>query len=411
MEASERQAMNAKILIVDDEPYLVRLMEYALKAEGYEILTAATGADAIRKAETERPDLVLLDVMLPDLNGIEVAQHLRSKPHFLHTPIIMLSALSQVTDKIEGLKAGADEYLTKPVDLREMVVRVSMLLERRALTQPKSAPPAPRGKIVAVCGPKGGIGRTFTAVNLALALPKIVSRKIMLLDGNHQLGDIDLALNLRQNRSFADLLARADRLDSELVRTVSLSHSGGIEVILSASHLSETQPVQPDAVRQVVAALTEMCDYLVVDTQSVVDDFTETIINSASVLIVLVQAEISACRNARQLLELVRENGFNMDNLIVVLNQFNTSDELQASDIEKILYQKISVKIPTNHELVQYSLNRGVPVVVSHPKHTVSAAIFQLADMVAGSDDRRIGATSSRGLFEAAGSIFGRRSH
>ena len=121
MEASERQTMKAKILIVDDEPYLVRLMEYALKAEGHEIITAGTGTDAIKKAETEKPDLLILDVMLPDLNGIEVAQYLRAKPEFVHLPIIMLSALAQVTDKIEGLKAGADEYLTKPVDLREMV--------------------------------------------------------------------------------------------------------------------------------------------------------------------------------------------------------------------------------------------------------------------------------------------------
>ena len=407
MEASERQTMKAKILIVDDEPYLVRLMEYALKAEGHEIITAGAGTDAIKKAETEKPDLLILDVMLPDLNGIEVAQYLRAKPEFVHLPIIMLSALAQVTDKIEGLKAGADEYLTKPVDLREMVVRVTMLLERRALTQPKAAPPASRGKIITVCGPKGGIGRTFTATNLALALTKTVSRKIMLLDGNRQLGDIDLALNLRQTRTLADLLARVDRLDAELVRTVMATHSAGVDVILAPAHLADSQPVQPAAVRKVASALLDMCDYLIVDTQAVIDDFTETFINIADVIVLLVQAEISTCRNAKLLMELARSDGQTLDNLIVVLNQFNPSDELQPADIEKILYQKIAVKVPANHELVQYSLNRGVPVVVSHPKQNVTRAIFQLADLVASNDDKRI--APAGGLFEAAGSLFGRR--
>ncbi len=404
--------MKAKILIVDDEPYLVRLMEYALKAEGHEIITAGTGTDAIKKAETERPDILILDVMLPDLNGIEVAQHLRAKPEFVHMPIIMLSALAQVADKIEGLKAGADEYLTKPVDLREMVVRVSMLLERRALTHPRAAAPTvTRGKIVTVCGPKGGIGRTFAATNLALALTKTVSRKIMLLDGNRQLGDIDLALNLRQTRTLADLFARVDRLDAELIRTVMATHSAGVDVILAPAHLADAQPVEPTAIRKIASTLLDMCDYLIIDTQAVIDDFTETFINMADIVVLLVQAEISTCRNAKLLLELARNNGQSLDNLIVVLNQFNTGDELQVADIEKILYQKIAVKIPVNHELVQYSLNRGVPLVVSHPKQTVTRALFQLADLVAANDDKRIAsaAANTGGLFEAAGSLFGRR--
>ncbi|MBK9232597.1 MAG: hypothetical protein IPO15_17545 [Anaerolineae bacterium] len=109
-------------------------------------------------------------------------------------------------------------------------MRVTMLLERRALTQPKAAPPASRGKIITVCGPKGGIGRTFTATNLALALTKTVSRKIMLLDGNRQLGDIDLAQPAPDPNVGGDRGTRGSARRAELVRTVMATHSAGVDV-------------------------------------------------------------------------------------------------------------------------------------------------------------------------------------
>ncbi len=123
--------MKSKNMIVDDEPNILRLIGYSLEAAGYEIVTAKTGAEALKVVALEQPDLIVLDVMLPDMSGMDVCQQLRKNPQTTDLPIIMLSARAQVADKVEGLKAGADEYATKPVDAEEMTARVAALLERR----------------------------------------------------------------------------------------------------------------------------------------------------------------------------------------------------------------------------------------------------------------------------------------
>jgi DNA-binding response OmpR family regulator len=122
--------MDAKILIVDDDPFLLRLVGHLLGKEGYEIVTALNGEEALEKINTEKPDLVILDVMMPGINGLEVCRQLRGQPETAALPIIMLSARSKVSDRIAGLQAGANEYLGKPFDAREVMGCVTALLER-----------------------------------------------------------------------------------------------------------------------------------------------------------------------------------------------------------------------------------------------------------------------------------------
>jgi two-component system, OmpR family, alkaline phosphatase synthesis response regulator PhoP len=116
-----------KILIVDDEPQIVELLENYLSKEGYAVATAGDGEAALTAAERENPDLILLDLMLPKINGYEVCKELRLKTK---TPIIMLTARDEEPDKIVGLELGADDYITKPFSPREVVARVRAVLRR-----------------------------------------------------------------------------------------------------------------------------------------------------------------------------------------------------------------------------------------------------------------------------------------
>lgn len=118
------------ILLVDDEPDLIELIEYALQAEGFRVLTARDGAEGLALAEAERPDLVVLDVMMPRMDGIELAERLREDGHLRLTPILMLTARSGEGDEIAGLEAGADDYLPKPVSTRRLISRIRALLRR-----------------------------------------------------------------------------------------------------------------------------------------------------------------------------------------------------------------------------------------------------------------------------------------
>ena len=130
--------MKPKILVVDDEPDAVDLIEFNLKAAGYDVVTAADGAEALKKAKSILPALVLLDIMLPEVDGLEVCKILRRDPATAGIPIIMLTAKAAEIDRILGLELGADDYITKPFSPRELILRVKKMLQRGQSVQQKA---------------------------------------------------------------------------------------------------------------------------------------------------------------------------------------------------------------------------------------------------------------------------------
>jgi two-component system alkaline phosphatase synthesis response regulator PhoP len=123
--------MTKKILVIEDDPAISRLVDYSLRHEGYEVISATNGLEGIRKARQEAPDLVILDVMLPGMDGFEICHRLRGEPETAGLPILMFSAKAQEIDKNTGLKVGADDYLPKPAAPAEIVSRVQKLLAKR----------------------------------------------------------------------------------------------------------------------------------------------------------------------------------------------------------------------------------------------------------------------------------------
>src|SRR5436190_10591973 len=119
-----------KILVVDDEPEAVELVEFNLKQAGFSVVSAIDGAEALKKARAVLPGLIVLDLMIPEVDGLEVCKMLRRDPATATIPIIMLTAKAAETDRVLGLELGADDYLTKPFSPRELVLRVKKLLER-----------------------------------------------------------------------------------------------------------------------------------------------------------------------------------------------------------------------------------------------------------------------------------------
>lgn len=119
-----------KILIADDEPDILEIIQYNLQAEGYQVITAKNGNDALDLAKIHKPDLIILDIMMPGKNGIEVCNLLRMQPVFSKTLIIFLTALSDEGTEIKGLETGADDYLTKPVSPKVLVSKVNALFRR-----------------------------------------------------------------------------------------------------------------------------------------------------------------------------------------------------------------------------------------------------------------------------------------
>jgi phosphate regulon transcriptional regulator PhoB len=137
-----------KILVVEDEVDVIKLLKYTLEKEGFKVNSATDGSLAMAEIRREPPDIVILDVMLPGLNGFEVCRQLRSNESFAHIPILIISAKSEEADRIVGLEIGADDYVTKPFSTREVVARVRALLRRSSQADPFHRSKLHRGTVM-----------------------------------------------------------------------------------------------------------------------------------------------------------------------------------------------------------------------------------------------------------------------
>ena len=129
--------MKTRVLVVDDEPDALELIEYNLNGAGYQVFTAANGTKALEMARRHQPDVIVLDLMLPEVDGIEVCKTLRRNPETTEIPILMLTAKADEIDRVIGLEVGADDYVTKPFSPRELVLRIKNILRRGRLVSDK----------------------------------------------------------------------------------------------------------------------------------------------------------------------------------------------------------------------------------------------------------------------------------
>ena len=130
--------VGSQIIVIDDEPDVTDLLKYSLELKGYNVHALNNPIEFVSKVRDLSPDLIVLDVMMPDLDGMQLCQIIRSDPRIKSTPIIFLSAKSEVEDRVKGLEHGADDYLTKPFSTEELILRVEVLLRRTKLAEVKT---------------------------------------------------------------------------------------------------------------------------------------------------------------------------------------------------------------------------------------------------------------------------------
>jgi two-component system phosphate regulon response regulator PhoB len=178
-----------KILIVEDDRDIAEMVEYNLREEGYTTISALNGEEGVNLAGSEQPDLVILDIMLPVMDGFEVCRALKSDDKTARIPVIILSAKSQETDKVVGLELGADDYVTKPFSPRELIARIRAILRRGAEQQASSI--VEKGDIiidsarhkVSVCGEKVTLTTTeFKLLEYMARKPGVVMSRYQILD-------------------------------------------------------------------------------------------------------------------------------------------------------------------------------------------------------------------------------------
>ena len=189
--------MGKKILVVDDNLDVIKMVGLMLQTRGYDIIAAQSGTQALARARSDNPDLMILDIMMPDMDGYEVCKRLRADPTTANLPILMFTAKSGTSDKVAGFQAGADDFLTKPIHPDELVSRVETALMRSARRAAKE-PVTQRAKIVGFLGSKGGVGTSTLALNVGVALAQELARgkQVILADMRSGMATLGLQLEL-----------------------------------------------------------------------------------------------------------------------------------------------------------------------------------------------------------------------
>ena len=238
--------MSEKILIIDDDVDTLRLVGLMLQRQGYQISAATNGEQGLAKALEEIPDIILLDVMMPNMDGYEVTRRLRKNPTTQSIPILMFTAKSQLDDKVVGFEAGADDYLTKPTHPAELQAHVKALLGRVETKRDKEIPTVSHehhGCVIGVLAARGGLGVSSVATNLAAALFNRTQSDVILAELTPGKGTIGMELGITGQKGLNEILSGSPvEITREKVQSALIPAWIGIEVVAgirkSARHIS-----------------------------------------------------------------------------------------------------------------------------------------------------------------------------
>ena len=374
--------MSEMILIVDDEPHMLRLLGMALEHVGYRIAVAQDAKQALAKVQSENPDLIILDVMLPGVSGVELCQQLRQEPGTADIPIIMLSAKVEVADRIAGLKAGADEYVIKPVDPAELAARVESLLTRVRRRKEEHAPGA--GKVVSFVGAKGGVGTTTMALNLGIALV-MQQKSVVAAELRTYPGSFPILLGLRRPKSLADLMTLEPRaISARELSQILPSHSSGLRVLCAPPDFGVQADFDSERVKAIIAGLAGMADYVVLDLPShPVVGFREAIQQSHT--LVLVMEPVRECLESAMLMAgfLKSLAGAGLVLRVAIVNRVPIAMPVTRCEIENKLGWEVIVSLPMAADDCSRAQLLGKPVTQSQPDATITQMFKELALILA----------------------------
>ena len=380
--------MSEKILIIDDDLDTLRLVGLMLQRQGYQISAATNGQQGLDKAFEEDPDMILLDVMMPDMDGYEVTRRLRQNPSTTETPILMFTAKTQLDDKVIGFEVGANDYLTKPTHPSELQARVKALLsrasEKKAATTP--AKTESQGFVIGVLAARGGLGASTLAVNIAASLQSRTKSEVIVAEMLPGRGTLALELGVASFKGTTDLLTanKPSDLTREKVREVLVHHSSGLKMLLASDRPRDMHLVSQTAnYETIVTALAGLARFVVLDLGAGLQPFTEKVITHCNEMMVVFEGVPNTIIVAKALIDDIAALGLNPKNIHSVLNNRVRSDtQLPSSQVQTKLNHEIISTLTPAPELFVQATRMQTPAVLCQPESLTSRQIIKLVEFV-----------------------------
>jgi DNA-binding response OmpR family regulator len=372
--------MADKILLVDDDPETTRLISLVLKRQGYDVVTALEGSSALHYAQTEQPDLLLLDVMMPGMDGYQITRILRENPETTNIPILMFSAKNQVEDRVAGYESGVDDYLTKPIHPAELVARVKSLITRSKML---GSTFGEKGYTIGVLGAKGGIGVSTLVLNLAISFHQQSDQEVIAVELRPGHGSWISGLKLKQTDGLSKLL----HLSPGAITTTSLNDQllspfPGVQLLTASNQIEDTRLISAtEQLKKVVKLLPLLSPLVLLDLGAGDLLNLDEIVPLCDEVMILMHSYPSGILNARRITNELSNWGYGKAKPLdlIIMNHSITGYQTPIKDIEDFLESKITAVIPPAPEFAYQAETQAKPLLFVQPESYLNKQFSQLA--------------------------------
>lgn len=367
--------------IVDPDKELVARLRAAVPSSGLRLLGSHSSAEqALPALLSIAPDVVVVDFAgTPDAPGF-IRKLAASCPD---TYVIVTGAGAPPALMSRAVAAGARGFLIKPYGIDELVSTVHEVVDNArsvAQTRPRFER-LRRGRLLAVYSPKGGVGTTTTATNLAVALATRANARVALIDLDLQFGDVGAVLDLHSANSIAELIGHDD-LAPELIDETFIRHTSGLRVLIAPDDLEFVSTIDPDQVIRLLEQLRPLFDYIVCDLWSSFEDLTVGVLRAADRVLLVTTPELPALRNVQRVLNSARPDLQLDDKVLVVANRYPGKTGLSRDDMTKAVGRSIAATIPSEGVSVTDAINRGVSLLDPRLHVRIARSYHELAAII-----------------------------
>jgi DNA-binding response OmpR family regulator len=365
----------AHIFVIDDDEQLLRMVGLMLERGGHITTLLNNPLEGLERIKADEPDLVVLDVMMPHMNGHDVTRQIRNTSGLEDLPILILTARSQEIDRTTALKSGANGYLSKPVTAQELLTHVDDLLVKQV-----AAHVPDQGIILALYGMRGGTGRTTIAVNLAAALRHQSRQEVCLLELGVSGGQAALHLRLQTRSHWLDL-QQVSNLNWPAVKSHMTSHQSGMRLLASPPSPQPPVGMPADTVASMLDILLKNMTFIVVDMPGVLNDSFRAVMERADMALHLVAPDVVALQTAVNTNRTLSQAGIKPRYKSHILNQPMPTAPLSNSAVERGLNTRIAFHIEYDRNQPR-ALTQGVPLTLTPAKSPLPTVVRRMADVL-----------------------------
>src|SRR5215216_3345373 len=377
-----------RVLLIDDEQFYFKLIRNALKAADYDLEYAKSASEGLAKIPSYDPEMLIVDLKLPGMDGFQVLERLRRDPKFSHIPVIVITAQDELSEKLKAFELGADDYLVKPFQPEELVARMGILARRgRAMQMARKETKDQKiSTVLAVHSLRGGLGCSSLVVNLGLALYKLWGKQTLLVDGVLTAGQVALMLNAKPKATWENLVGiELENLDEMVVGEIMCLDKSGVHYIASPRYPIAADTFSNQSLQLLMERLTSSNEFIVVDASHDFSDMTIQMLSMAGSILLVMAPEMAALRTTMSALEIYDRLGVPLENVKIVLNNNSSNPAIKQTQLEKVLKRPMDFVLPYEAGEVNRALNFGKPFILENPDLPLCLQLEKMAYLL--SDD------------------------